>query len=117
MNIPYNIPAHTGCINCGECCGPMLIFVDEERAIREYIQRHPEVRDVMQGQHEPLQCIFRDSANKRCAIYPVRPLVCRLFGVAADQHLQCPRGNTAKITGVRPDFKKPIAGVQNHIEW
>ena len=42
-------------------------------------------------------CRFRDSERGRCSIYPVRPLVCRLFGYV--EWLPCP---IAKTSGAAP---------------
>jgi hypothetical protein len=42
-------------------------------------------------------CRFRDAERGRCSIYPVRPLVCRLFGHV--EWLPCP---IQKITAPHP---------------
>lgn len=39
---------------------------------------------------ETEQCLFYDVARRRCIIYPVRPLICRLFGRV--EWLPCPLG-------------------------
>jgi len=36
----------------------------------------------------PLRCPFRDEENKGCAIYPVRPLTCRTYGVLNEQRIE-----------------------------
>lgn len=113
--IPYNIPRHTRCINCGECCGPVPINESEYRCIKNYVDQHPEVRDVVNAEHQQMECVFRDNSNKRCAIYPVRPMVCRLFGVIDE--MKCPNGNSASVKGVGIDFNEEIIGIQNSMQW
>jgi len=113
--IPINIPQHTRCTNCGECCGPVPITKDEVEKISDYMKEHELPREVVSRSHKMLECVFRDSRKKRCSIYPVRPLVCRLFGVASG--MTCLNGNTADI-----DFRQYVAssaieyvGIQNNI--
>ena len=113
--IPYNIPAHTRCINCGECCGPFPISISDYQRIKDYIKQHPEVREVIDSEHKPLECVFRDNTLKRCAVYPVRPMVCRLYGVI--DALKCPQGNSASVKGIGVDFTEEIVGFQNFLRW
>lgn len=113
--IPFNIPPHTRCTNCGECCGPVLITYDEVAEIGKFMRENEFPREVAGRTHEPLECVFRDSVNKRCSIYPVRPLVCRLFGVA--KGMSCPNGNSANIdfTQQTAIHTRAFAGIQNII--
>lgn len=52
----------------------------------------------------------------KCAIYSVRPMVCRLFGVA--KGMTCSHGNSAEIdcTGLI-DFGQTFCGCQNGMDW
>lgn len=93
-----NIPPHTRCTNCGECCGPVPITYNDYARISNYLQGNGHAREVVRRKHKPLECVFRDDELKKCAIYPVRPMVCRLFGV--EMKLQCPNGNSAQIDGM-----------------
>jgi hypothetical protein len=114
--IPAIIPDHTRCVNCGECCGVFLLCESDIRKIVSYLKEHMEVLDIAETKkHKRLTCPFRDEKNKRCSIYPVRPVVCRLFGVA--KGLECPNGNSHKIDGFPfiPD-EQPIA-MTNAINW
>lgn len=70
---------------------------DEIEAIADYLEEHPEALRVTRRPRERIDCPFRDKKGRRCSIYPVRPLVCRLMGVA-DQ-CRCPNGNSAMIDG------------------
>ncbi len=72
------------CANgCGECCRNFIpdILQAEAEAIASYLfSERPELIPRLES---PTQsCPFIDDQNPEglCAIYPVRPLVCRLFG-------------------------------------
>jgi Fe-S-cluster containining protein len=56
---------------CGECCG------------------------IVPAEHSDGTCPFYQ--NGGCAIYPVRPLVCRLFGHSGDPLMTCPRGYNVNV--------------------
>lgn len=90
-----NIPKHKNCINCGKCCGVIPITKQERQEIKEFIKKH-NIRPVKYN--DILTCPFRDNKAKMCLIYPVRPVICRLFGVAKGI-MQCPNGNSAAIDG------------------
>ena len=95
-----NIPSHKGCVNCGECCGVIPANAAELAAIQKYLDSHPDVRALAVRQSgRLLDCPFRDEELRKCAIYPVRPMVCRLCGVTSG--MQCPHGNSAEIDGNR----------------
>ena len=70
------------CSNCGECCTEFLPITKKEYyIIKDYLVAHPEIKEFLyiEGDDVHLLCPFRDIENKRCSIYPVRPLVCRKF--------------------------------------
>lgn len=93
-----NIPKHKGCQNCGQCCGPVPASKREIENIRKHIANNPEVLNRV-GIPNSLTCIFRSEKEKKCLIYPVRPLVCRLMGVA--EGLVCEHGNSTNIDGTK----------------
>lgn len=95
MYTMLNIPDHN-CQNCGECCGPVPASKKEIEHIRQYLKENPHALSKM-GKGENLTCVFRNEEEKKCLIYPVRPLVCRLMGVA--KGLICTHGNSANIDG------------------
>lgn len=114
-----NIPAHTNCKNCGDCCGVIPANTAEMLAIREYLKDHPEAQRLAIAQSNWLeQCPFRDTGAKKCAIYPVRPLICRLYGVTGGI-MQCPHGNTATIDGYRFLTGHSMEDIQvlNQTDW
>lgn len=94
---PYNIPSHTNCTNCGKCCGIIPVDAEELAVIKEYVEKY----HIEPKNHFPT-CPFRNEEEKRCDIYPVRPVICRLFGVADLGILEgCPNGNSHKIDGTK----------------
>lgn len=111
-NILMNIPKHKNCTNCGECCGIIPASIPEVNAIRNYIAVNgisPVKRD------DKTICPFRDNKDKKCLIYPVRPIICRLFGVAKGE-MQCPNGNTAEIDGMK-FLEKSNIKILNFEKW
>ena len=111
--IMLNIPAHTNCTNCGKCCGVIPATIPEINAIRDYI--------AVNGIH-PIErkdktiCPFRDEKNKKCLVYPVRPIVCRLYGVAKGC-MQCPNGNSAEIDGKKFLLEGFPVKILNFMKW
>lgn len=104
MYSPHNIPAHTKCENCGACCGPVPVNPPEFEKIVEFVQKNPDALNVaLNLKNDALTCPFRDEKLGRCAIYPVRPILCRLFGLC--EQMQCCKGNSANIDP-RPFLKK-----------
>jgi Fe-S-cluster containining protein len=76
---------------CGKCCGVVPATETEFRAIQRFIAE----QGVAPAAHTDGTCPFYQ--NGGCAIYPVRPLVCRLFGHSADPLMTCPLGYNVNI--------------------
>lgn len=113
-----NIPAHTNCRNCGDCCTIIPASRQEVKAIRGYLEAHPEIKKQAQAHsHRILECPFRDDEAQRCIIYPVRPAICRLMGVCPE--LECPHGNTTSINGwpFLADHKVSNMVILNELDW
>jgi len=87
---------------CGECCGPIPHFTEgtifdlsnighveiEKEAIKEYLRLTGKKYKTVTVVEESCPYLIED---KKCEIYPVRPLVCRLFGVMPEaEELRCP---------------------------
>lgn len=68
---------------CGECCGPVPVTQHELDAIRRYVAK----QGIVPKNQGPLTCPFYDG---KCAIYPVRPLICKVYGHT--KGLACHRG-------------------------
>jgi len=91
-----NIPPHTGCRNCGACCGIIPATPMEVREIEKWLQAHPGIARAADSRENKTVCPFLTEA-KRCAIYLVRPTICRLQGVTMG--MDCRHGNSANIRG------------------
>ena len=52
-----------------------------------------------------LDCVFLDKEAKRCKVYAVRPMICRLFGAVDHPKLTCPHG-------CRPEGRSPMISQQ-----
>lgn len=111
MNNVFNIPAHTKCTNCGACCGIIPASDAEVREIRNYIAKHG-----IKPRKPGITCPFRNEKERRCDIYPVRPMICRLYGVADMGHMGCPNGNSAAIDGSKFIDHEGI-NVLNFLDW
>jgi ferredoxin len=97
------LSACDGCDRCGDrCVSGYPISRWEYERIRAYLETQDpaEVERIAEGAKEVPwpgapeftyeACRFRDVEQGRCSIYPVRPLVCRLFGHV--EWLPCPAG-------------------------
>jgi Fe-S-cluster containining protein len=81
------IPAMPECDGCGRCCGPVGCTAREADKIAAYMLENAVVWKARDGGRDWLLCGFL-GANKRCMIYPVRPLTCQLYGVIHE--MTCP---------------------------
>lgn len=110
-----NIPEHTGCRNCGDCCTLVPATPAEIDEIRRYISEKGITPLRKRGS---MACPFHDDGQKRCVIYPVRPLICRLMGVAKGLNCRC--GNSANIDGRKftpADIDINKMQLLNAIDW
>jgi Fe-S-cluster containining protein len=69
---------------CDHSCGPIGFTEIEAKRIEKKVHRLP---TLVEGE---LRCSLL--VGGRCEAYAVRPLVCRLYGVA--EHMMCPHGCT-----------------------
>ncbi len=86
MEADVNHTDNGTCIQCGDCCGSLLPLNDDEiKRIKKFVRdnnvkpcRHT---TLMPGTTFDLTCPFLDEAkkDKKCRIYKVRPLICRLY--------------------------------------
>ena len=84
-----------GCHRCAQkCAGEIPVTRWEFEQAQAFLLRRrlvvaPAASTAAPGPFAP-PCRFRDAAARRCRIYPVRPLICRLFGLV--EWLPCPLG-------------------------
>ena len=93
INDPIDFTDHGVCRDCGNCCGNIIPIAEKDiNAIRKYIAEndiHPAKPLFMNGPFaEPTihnECPFLlERDDHRCAIYPVRPAVCRMYSCHKD---------------------------------
>jgi Fe-S-cluster containining protein len=77
---------------CGDCCGLAPVTDQEYKHVVEYAQQNG-ITPLEQG----VTCPFYQKGT--CQVYPVRPLVCRIFGHT--EKLPCSRGYNTNL----PDRK------------
>ena len=86
-DIYEQIPKSTCPEGCGKCCGPVFPSLAESRNIKDWCKvHHVEYREFLVLGEDGM-CPYLTEA-KRCAIYQVRPFLCRLAGVSTE--LRCP---------------------------
>lgn len=79
------------CIGCGECCGHYLPLTRGEIAqIRLYT-----VVNMIEPREHPTDCPWL-AKNRTCAIYKVRPAICRAF--------HCDRSQSKTMPGKPGDY-------------
>ena len=66
---------------CQEACGPIAMSMLERRRIEEHFD------GALAVNGEPTCPLLKDG---RCTVYPIRPAICRLFGLV--RAMQCPFG-------------------------
>lgn len=62
---------------CHECCGPIFWFPAENASIFQWLKDN--TLPVRRAKSMLDMCPYIE--GDKCLIYPVRPLICRLFGV------------------------------------
>lgn len=75
---------------CTHCCTISGGTEQEFQAVMEYARKHG-ITPLRQG----LKCPWYQDG--RCAVYPVRPILCRIYGHFDDPMLTCPRGYNVNI--------------------
>lgn len=108
----YNFTKDGKCSGCGNCCSNLLPMSQKEiDIIHKYIKKHhiKECRHLFPTARPSidLTCPFRDNDNKTCAIYEVRPEICRQFICDSEKRAKHNRkllGQTRKVIDVRGEF-------------
>lgn len=77
--------------HCGECCGLIPVTETEFRRVERYIAEH----NIVPVEYPDGTCPLYQHGT--CSIYPVRPLVCQLYGHSADPRMTCPRGYNVNL--------------------
>jgi Fe-S-cluster containining protein len=112
------LPLHLchGCDGCGmRCAEGIRITRSEYLRIEQHLKAHPGETARVQAQDKSIPgwpvnkfCQFRDTELDRCSIYPVRPVICRLFGHT--EWLPCPLGIVPLLGQEAMDVYQRYAG-------
>jgi hypothetical protein len=90
------------CDRCGDCCTLVLCGQYEYDAVLAYAAEH-----AITPRKQGIRCPFFQ--EKRCAVYPVRPMICRLFGHSP--RLVCANGHNRNVSA---GVEKRFAGSAPH---
>ena len=80
------IPDLPGCLRCGACCGPHDWAYCEWLVITAWLKERGLKEKFARSLFD--RCPYYRPEDGSCEIYPVRPVICRLYGVA--EGLECP---------------------------
>ena len=100
MNLPEACQKLCSTGKCkNDCCGPAPVLAWEIDLINKYIEKNkldlPKVEKnkllgiALTPTDFSLKC--RYIKKRKCAIYEVRPAICRIFGTLNRPHCQCPK--------------------------
>ena len=85
------------CLNCGWCCGPVPVSMQEFTRIRSKIMSlYVAERKRIKAQERNMpECPLRDKENKCCLVYEIRPWICREYGHV--KGMICPHNPDVKL--------------------
>lgn len=114
-NLP-NLQEHVKCKNCGWCCCIIPITACEDINIRQYIKGMDSatLQRLVEQPRGQSECQFHDRDQRCCAIYPVRPALCRMFGSVLG--MNCPQGNSANLNIRHLLTKQPMRLMPEYID-
>ena len=85
-----------GCEGCASrCMGNLSITRTEFEEIREFLGGAIYQPTFRRSGDMAARCEFSDPHGPRCLVYPVRPLICQLFGIV--EWLPCPRDRVPRV--------------------
>ena len=110
------------CSECGQCCGRFLPVSQKEiNQIHRYIEKHnigiqEHGTALLSGKFVDMTCPFVNLTKHKhkCAIYEVRPLICREY-ICCNRHMK-PSKELLK-TDIRViDFSEEFFGIKTYFE-
>jgi hypothetical protein len=75
---------------CGSACGPIILTDLEAQRLRLATHTKPRTVPTADGNPDTTRCVYLAPDQRRCTVYAIRPLICRVFG--AVKRLSCPFG-------------------------
>ena len=80
--------AEKSCKRCGQCCDQFPMSESQIERIEKYLEENPDIKNLLRNTPEIIApprrvCPFLrgEVGNAYCTIYPVRPEICKVFGV------------------------------------
>lgn len=99
------------CSGCGRRCGNFLpLSPKEAKTIRDHVRREGilprRTKKALSRLEQDLTCPFRDCEKKICAIYKVRPWICRAYdcGLSIEQFTEKMPPGKMDIYDMRQSF-------------
>ena len=124
----YSQVPSTVCDNCGSCCELTVkemkegwftmapLYVVEDTNISDFVDSKlsTDYKNRLFGvrTERPQLCPFRHKTSARCIIYPVRPFVCRAYGVLNDEWID--RGLRECVGLLSPDWINAFRSVEKN---
>ncbi|MGD9498142.1 MAG: YkgJ family cysteine cluster protein [Armatimonadota bacterium] len=108
----------SGCTDCAaRCAGGLQMTRTEFEAIRTYLGAGGWFPRVRRQAQMAAPCEFQREDAPWCLIYPVRPLICRLFGLVV--WLPCPTGRVPVLVADGPEIMRAYAAFdrRTYREW
>lgn len=88
-----------GCTDCASrCAGDIPMLAAEYETICQYLNAQGQLVPTKRGRRTGemmAPCRFLNEEARLCIVYPVRPLICRLFGLV--EWLPCPTGKQSAV--------------------
>jgi hypothetical protein len=75
---------------CGVACGPVVLTDLEARRLQLATHIKPRTLPMLNGNKATMRCVYLAPDQRRCTVYAIRPLICRVWG--ALKRLSCPFG-------------------------
>jgi hypothetical protein len=75
---------------CGTACGPVILTDLEAQRLRLATHTKPRTLPMAHGSPGAMRCVYLAPDQRRCTVYAIRPLICRVWG--AIKRLSCPFG-------------------------
>lgn len=96
------------CKRCGKCCDEFPMSEEQIERIAKYLEANPKVKKMLLNTPKIVApqrkvCPFLRGivGEMYCAIYPIRPEICQVFGVkGVDEDLECPEGTETTTVSV-----------------
>lgn len=106
------------CSHCGECCKDIILAdYNELRKIKKYVERHkikPQPHPLASNTVD-MTCPFLNWDTRECAIYEVRPQICREFICSMTDAQSAELRDKMARKGTVMSLRKEVFGDDEHL--